>query len=324
MKYGLDRIRKRERPGLRALMDVSRIRTGSLNSYHIAFGLAPRINSAGRLSTADHGVRLLTSQDDNTAAAFAEILENLNRQRKTMQEDIYDDATAVIGKDQADNPLLIYSAGTVNEGVTGIVAGKLKEHYHRPAIVVSQASEQGFLKGTGRSIDTVDLFALLNRHVEIFEKFGGHAAACGFTIAEEKLEEFRTLLLQDMEEMIRRNPSLLEENLYMESIITPEQISLDLARQLQWMEPFGKDNERPLFEVRNLQVLNVYTMGAQKQYRKFQFRTSEGIAYAVAFDTEIQGLYSVKAGDTLRICAEISINNWNGKSSVQLIIKKIL
>ncbi len=324
VKYGLDRIRKRQRPGLNALLNTSGIRSESLSSYNIAFGIAPRINSAGRLSTAEHGVRLLSAPEGSVAASCAEFLEELNSQRKSMQEAIYREAREVIDQEQKEEPFLIYSAGKVNEGVTGIVAGKLREHYQRPVIVVSHSSEEGFLKGTGRSVDRVNLFELLNRHVSIFEKFGGHAAACGFTIAEARLEELRNLLLRDMAELLSEDPDVLSESLHIDAVLTSDQVSLKLARQLQWMEPFGKDNEQPLFEIRDLQVINVFSMGVQKQYRKFQFRAAEGIAYAVAFDTDIPGLYEVKAGDILRICAEMSVNSWNGSSTVQLIVKKIL
>ncbi len=324
VKYGIDRIRKLERPGLKALLEQAKIPANTVSSYQIAFGIAPRINSAGRLSTADQGVRLLSSADPESAAGSAAVLEELNRQRRSLQDQIYHSAVAAIDSGEIETDFILYHAGDANEGVTGIAAGKLRERYNRPVIIVSRSAQEGFLKGTGRSVDGLDLFQLLNRHVKIFEKFGGHAAACGFTLAEDRLDEFRDLVLGDMRQIIQENPSVLEEKLAVDAVLTADQVSMELAEQVARMEPFGKDNEKPLFRINDLYVVNVYSMGAEKQYRKFQFRASEGMAYAVAFDTAMEGLYSVQAGDTIGVCAEIAINTWNGRSDVQLVIRKIL
>ena len=324
VKYGIDRIRKMERPGLKALLERAGIHVSTLTSYHIAFGIAPRIKSAGRMSTADKGVSLLSAGDLKSASESADDLERLNGERRSCQERIYEEALTWIDSRHPDDVFIVYHAGKANEGVTGVAAGKLREHYNRPVIIVSESSEKGFLKGTGRSIDGVDLFDLMNHHVDLFVKFGGHAAACGFTIAEDNLTELRRCLIQDMEEIVHRNPAVLEEHLVTDAVIKAEEVSFELARQISLMEPFGKDNEQPLFQVDDLHVLNVYSMGREKQYRKYQFRTSEGTAYAVALDTGIGGIYDVKEGQKISICAEISINTWNGRSSVQLIVRKIL
>lgn len=324
VKYGIDRIRRMERPGLKALLDRSGINASSLTSYNIAFGIAPRINSAGRLSTADHGVSLLSAEDRSSAADRAELLERLNSERRFLQEKIYKDAVSWIDASQPDDYFIVYDAGKVNEGVTGIAAGKLREHYNRPVVIVSESSEKGFLKGTGRSVDGVDLFELMNRHADLFRKFGGHEAACGFTIARDNLQELRKCLLSEMERIVREDPSVLEEKLETDAVITAGEVSLELARQISLMEPFGKNNEQPLFEVEGLYVLNVYSMGKEKQYRKYQFRAAEGTASAVVFDTEIRGMYDVAPGDTIRVAAEITINSWNGKNTVQLIVRRIL
>lgn len=324
VKYGIDRIRKMERPGLTSLMKNSRINVAALNSYNIAFGIAPRINSAGRMSTADRGVDLLSAVDSQTAEIFAGELEKLNTERKSLQDAIYENAVKTIDAEYPEDPFIIYHAGDAHEGVTGIAAGKLREHYNKPVIIVSQSSREGYLKGTGRSVDKLDLFEMLNQHERLFEKFGGHAAACGFTIAEERLETLRRLLVEEMKDRVEKDPSIIEEDLKTEAVIQPEQVSLSLAQQIEAMEPFGKDNEKPLFRVDNVYVLNVYSMGNEKQYRKYQFRSGDGNAYAVVFDTQLSGIYDVSAGDTISVCAEIAVNTWNGKSSVQLIIRKIL
>ena len=324
VKYGIDRIRKQERPGLKALLQKAKIRVESIDSYLIAFGIAPRINSAGRLSSATQGVGLLSASDAHRAVEFADLLEKLNNRRRSIQDQIYEDAVEEIDSVWPESKMIVYYAGAANEGVTGIAAGKLRDHYHKPVIIVSDSSEEGFLKGTGRSVDRLDLFQLLNRNAHLFEKFGGHAAACGFTLAEKNLKRLRLLLDQGMEELVKEDPSLLEERLPVDAVLTPDQISMGLAQQIRLMEPFGKDNEKPLFEINGLYVVNVYSMGAEKQYRKFQVRIPEGIIYAVAFDTDISEVYQVQAGDTIHVCAEISINTWNGRSSVQLIIRKIL
>ena len=184
------------------------------------------------MSTADQGVRLLTAGDLKSASQSADYLEKLNGERRSSQEKIYEDALEWIDSRHPDDVFIVYHAGKANEGVTGIAAGKLREHYNRPVIIVCESSEKGYLKGTGRSIDGVDLFDLMNHHAGLFVKFGGHAAACGFTIAEDNLTELRRCLLQDMEEIVHRNPSVLEEHLETDAVIKAEEVSLELARQV--------------------------------------------------------------------------------------------
>lgn len=324
VKYGLDRIKKRERPGIEALLRYAGINQDTVNSENIAFGIGPRINSAGRLRSADEAVRLLLATEKDEAAGYAAELEELNKERRSMQDEIYENAVAFIDGEQAGDSFLVYNAGGANEGVTGIAAGKLREHYKRPVIIVADSSQTGYMKGTGRSVEGVDMFRMLDAHADLFEKFGGHAMACGFTIAGEKVEELRKILISDMDELIEKDPSVLEDKIKTDASLETGDLNMQLALQAGLMGPFGKGNEKPIFEVAGLYILDVYSMGAEKQYRKYAFRGPGGRLYAVVFDTDIEGIYDVIAGDTIDVCAEIGINTWNGNSSLQLTIRKIL
>ncbi|MGI6205591.1 MAG: single-stranded-DNA-specific exonuclease RecJ [Anaerovoracaceae bacterium] len=324
VKYGIDRIRKQERPGMNALLRTSSTDLATLSSYDIAFRIGPRLNSAGRLETADESVELLRAEDENEAMKRAQKLESLNSERRSLQDAIFESGVQYIDENLADDPFIVYIAEDANEGVMGIAAGKLKEKYNKPVIIMAPTSPEGYLKGTGRSVDGVDIFRMLNAHVELFEKFGGHAAACGFTISEENGLKLRGILNSDMKKIIEADPDVLERKIETAAVIKADDASLDLALQLEMMEPFGCGNERPLFTVEGLEVTDVYSMGASGQYRKYVCRTSSGRLDAVVFDNEIDGYDTVTAGDTLDAVAEICVDRWNGRSSVQLIIKEIL
>ncbi|MDD7408994.1 MAG: single-stranded-DNA-specific exonuclease RecJ [Anaerovoracaceae bacterium] len=323
VKYGMDRIRKQERPGMNALLKAASIDPYKLSSYNISFGIAPRINSAGRLETADIGVKLLSSSEKNRAEKYADKLESLNKERRALQESIYEAAVEYIESNMPDDPFIVYRAENAHEGVTGIAAGKLKEHYNKPVIIMTPSKEAGFLKGTGRSIEGVDIFSLLNAHVDLFEKFGGHAAACGFTIGEENGRKLRAILNEDMKEILEKKPDLLEKKMRPDAVLRAEEISYELAAQLELMEPFGCGNEKPVFMIEGLSVTRVFSMGSNGQYRKYVCSVQSRNLDAVVFDTDIDQYDLVTAGDTLDVIAEISLNRWNGRTSLQLIIKEI-
>lgn len=324
VKYGIDRIKKQERPGINALLGAASVNPLRVNSYEIAFGIGPRINSAGRLRTADTGVALLSASDPETASVYAGKLEELNRERRAIQDSIYKDAVDYIDGNCRDDLFIIYENDDAHEGVMGIAAGKLKEKYNKPVIIMASANEPGFLKGTGRSIEGVDIFNLLNAHIELFERFGGHAAACGFTISRENGQNLREILNRDMKRLVDEDPDLLKKKIKSDAMITAGDVTFELAREVDLMEPFGSGNERPVFFIEGLSVIRVFTMGNERQYRKYICSGGEsGSIDAVVFDTDIEGYDIVTAGDTLDVMAEVTINSWNGRDSVQLVIREI-
>lgn len=335
VKYGMDRIRRNDRPGLSCLLDAAGIKAEAVGSYNIAFGIVPYINSCGRMKRADMGVELLTGIDTDKNEKLAAAMKELNTLRRSTQDAIYNkavewlEAQAAVPADDGCGErsgipyFVLYYAGDAHEGVTGIVAGKIKEKYYRPVVIVTD-SGNGIVKGTGRSVLGIDLHALLSRYSHLFMRFGGHAGACGFSMKAEHIEYLRNALNEDVKAMLDERPDLLKYVLVPDAVITGDDVTLELARDVRRMEPFGEGNARPVFMIKDITVRNVRKMGAEGQYRKFSCMSKGGRMFdAVCFDSDLEYLDDVCAGDTVEFMGEIDENVWNGRSSVQVVVREI-
>ena len=335
VKYGMDRIRRNERPGLSCLLDAAGIKAEAVGSYNIAFGIVPYINSCGRMKRADMGVELLTGLDIDRNEKLAASMKELNTLRRSTQDEIYNkavewlEARAAVpadngcGENSGIPYFVLYYAGDAHEGVTGIVAGKIKEKYYRPVVIVTD-SVNGIVKGTGRSVPGIDLHALLGRYSHLFMRFGGHAGACGFSMSSEHVDHLRECLNDDVRKMLDDRPGLLDYVLVPDAVITGDDVTLELARDVRRMEPFGEGNARPVFRIKDITIRNVRKMGAEGQYRKFSCMSEGGRMFdAVCFYGDIEYLDDVCAGDTVEFMGEIDENVWNGRSSVQVVVREI-
>ncbi len=324
VKYGMDRIRRNERPGLSCLLDAAGIKAEAVGSYNIAFGIVPYINSCGRMKRADMGVELLTGLDIDRNEKLAASMKELNTLRRSTQDEIYNkavewlEARAAVtadngcGENNGIPYFVLYYAGDAHEGVTGIVAGKIKEKYYRPVVIVTD-SGNGIVKGTGRSVPGIDLHALLGRYSHLFMRFGGHAGACGFSMSSEHVDHLRECLNDDVRKMLDDRPGLLDYVLVPDAVVTGDDVTLELARDVRRMEPFGEGNARPVFRIKDITIRNVRKMGAEGQYRKFSCMSEGGRMFdAVCFDGDIEYLDDVCAGDTVEFMGEIDENVWNG------------
>jgi single-stranded-DNA-specific exonuclease len=324
VKYGMDRIRRNERPGLRSLLEEIKLNPETVSSYNIAFGIVPHINSCGRMKKADIGVELLTGSDRTRLSEITSEIAGLNTERKNAQDEIYKSAVIRLEEGEKIPDFILYDAGKAHEGVTGIVAGKLKEKYYRPVIIVTDSGD-GIAKGTGRSIPGADLHKMLSKYSSLFLRFGGHAGACGFSMKKEDVDYLRESLNADMAEMLVNEPHLLDYVIIPDAVIDADDVTLELARDIRRMEPFGEGNPRPVFEIKNIFVKSVSSMGKQKQYRKLNCMSDRGrIFEAVCFDSEMEGIDSLYSGVRINVFGEIDENVWNGRSSVQIVLKQII
>ncbi len=324
VKYGMDRIKRRERQGLEILLDKIKIDPMKIKSVNVAFGIVPHLNSSGRMAHAGIGVELLTGSNPAEMNSIADKLVELNCQRKDIQDKIVEDAVEFINDNLKDDMFILYDAKNSHEGITGIAAGKLKDKYYKPVIIVTDTLESGVMKGTGRSVPGVDLYSLLNKYDDLFIKFGGHAAACGFSMYKKDIDFLRKALNSDMAELIKKKPSLLTYTIIPDAELSADDITYELAEQVQLMEPFGAENERPVFLVTDILIKNVFSMGNKNQYRKFRcFSESGNMFDVVCFDQDIEDAYRIAEGDIIDIFAETDINTWNGRSSVQLMVKQV-
>ncbi|MEG0663283.1 MAG: single-stranded-DNA-specific exonuclease RecJ, partial [Anaerovoracaceae bacterium] len=209
VKYGLNRLNQGGRLSLATLAKEISLPMGQIGSEQVAFGIVPHLNAAGRIADANLGVEFLMETNPEKAFSRAHQLMEYNTRRKTVQEETYQYCYARILEEYSQCNFPIIKAEDAHEGITGIVAGKIKENIEKPIAIVTPSGE--FLKGTGRSIANVNLYELIKKYEALFERFGGHSGACGFLIKEENLELLRAGVHADFEERKKEDPNLLSE-----------------------------------------------------------------------------------------------------------------
>ncbi len=316
-KYGLERIRAGKRPGLAALRSAAGLEDKALGAEDIAFLLVPQLNAAGRMAEAEICVRLLCGQSMEEVRPLAARLTEYNSLRRAEQEQAFRRIEAALQGRELPAFLLLKAEG-VHEGVAGIVAGKLKDAYCRPAVLLTE-SEDGLLKGTGRSVEGIDLYALLSKQKALFRRFGGHASACGFSLRKEDLPVLRESLEQETEALRAREPALFRPKLLLDGELDPARADLKLLEDLEGLAPFGKDNEKPLFSVRGVRPEQFRFLGREQQHAGFSVRGLRCVLFQV---TEAQRAL-LADGRPISLAGHLEENEWNGRRSLQLRLRDV-
>ena len=308
--------------GLRELIDRSALDYRTLKASDISFGIAPKINASGRLGDASLGVRLLLSDDEQEIRECCSELIDANRERRRLQDEAYERGSSMLGHEFEKGDFVIVEINDSHEGVLGIVAGKLREKINRPVVVISRNGDT--YKGTGRSIPGVDLYEMLDKYRDKFMSFGGHSAACGFTINAACMDELRDELNKDIQNKLKEKPDLLDEIHASDAEIDADDIDLDLAEALQMLEPCGKDNEVPVFLIRNAKVRGWRFLKDDDKMAKFSIVTSDGRNIdSVIFRNAAEAYEAVTEG-SVDIYCNIDINTWRDVRKAQVIAKEIL
>jgi single-stranded-DNA-specific exonuclease len=322
-RYGMRIIDSRRRPGLSRLMDAVGLTNGKIKSENIAYIIVPHLNAAGRLLDARVGVELLTSKDERKIEECVAVLIQNNCERKKIQEEAFLKCREIIAADFSKDLFYVIAPEGVHEGIAGIVAGKIKEEFGRPAIIVTTAAE-GMLKGTGRSIDGLNLYDLLKKQDELFLKFGGHAGACGFLMKSGNLGELRARLNRETEALLQENAGLFDSGLPIDLIIEAENIDLDLAFALEKLAPFGCRNERPLFQIRGVRPAGVNFMGPDRQHVRFSGLGARGRRLPCILFRKAQDYGELLlSGGSHDLTGYPDINVWNGESKIQFVLREI-
>ncbi|MBR0575608.1 single-stranded-DNA-specific exonuclease RecJ [Proteiniclasticum sp. BAD-10] len=327
VKHGLSLVGKTKNAGLRALAKACQVDLENLSAYAIGFVIGPCFNAAGRLSTAKKTVELLFMEDEE-AEGLAQELYALNQTRRAMTEEGVLLAEQRIEEErQGEDSVMVIRLDDVHESLAGIIAGRVKERYYRPAIVLTR-TEKG-LKGSARSIEEYNMFEGLHQAKEHLLKFGGHPMAAGLTLAEENLPAFKAAL--------NAQSQLTEEDLIpkvtIDARLNPARITEGFVRNLAKLEPFGKGNPKPVFAEKKLLITGAFTMGREKEHLKFYFnaggKTVEGVYF---FGTRILRDLLAEEGievedPTLAVkntfCDLLfypDLNTYNGETRVQLKI----
>lgn len=316
VRQGLEMLKRTKNLGLRALMECTNIPKDGINPYHIGFILGPCLNASGRLDTAKRALELLEAKELREAMVLAEDLKVLNDSRKELTEKGVKEAMDQIEASELkqDKVLVVYLP-ECHESIAGIIAGRIREHYSRPTLVLTKA-ETG-VKGSGRSIESYDMFAELNRCRDLFLKFGGHKMAAGVSLPEEHVEILRRRLNENCD----LSWEDMAERIHIDMKLPFAYINEDLIREFSLLAPFGKGNTRPLFAEKNLRVYYPQIVGKNQNVLKFQVQDSTGNRMdAVYFGEARKCLEYIQRKQEMAFTFYPSVNEYNGRRTIQLTV----
>jgi single-stranded-DNA-specific exonuclease len=313
---GLEVINEARREGIRALLRVSGIRPGDARAASIGFGLGPRLNAAGRLGDATLSYKLLVSCEPAAAERLAGRLNEQNRRRKALTEQTYARAEELALASGEDTPLLFAADKTFMSGVVGLVAGRLTEAYYRPAVVVEQGSTES--KGSCRSIKEFHITEALDACSDLLERHGGHAAAAGFTVRNERLDGLQERLLSIAEQKL--SDLELVPTLSIDADVPLSEMNWATVEWLAQLEPCGYANPPALFLSRGVPVEHATVVGKEGQHLKLVLKGEGTVLDAIGFR---MGEQLPALGDRVDIVYHLEVNEWNGDRRLQLTVRDI-
>lgn len=336
VKLGLKELRKTKNHGLNALIALSDININKLTGYHLGFIIGPCLNASGRLDTAKKGLSLLLADSKEEAYKIAEELKKLNDERKDMTVAGVEEAKKQIeSSDLKDDKVLVVFLPDCHESIAGIIAGRIREYYYKPTIVLTK-SEKG-VKGSGRSIEEYNMFKELTKVKEYLTKFGGHPMAAGLSLEEENISLFR----ESLNELTTLTDEDLIPKVAIDVVLPLGYVSEGLVDELRVLEPFGKANPKPIFAERNLKVIRAFLLGKNKNVLKFRVMNKYGKAMDAMYfgDTEsfldelkekfgegeVDKMFmNMENNIEFHITYYPDINEFNGNRYLQIIISNYL
>lgn len=320
-RRGLRALAGTSKLGLRALMAVARVDPAKVNERTVAFGLAPRLNAAGRLYRADAGLELILTEDPLRAAQIAQELDRVNHERRAVERAIRFQAEAQIAElagagAGADPPRALVLAGEEwHPGVVGIVASRLAEEHSRPVVLIALEGERG--RGSGRAgSQAFDLLAGLHACAEHLERFGGHRAAAGLEIERGRVADFARALEAHAERALDPRDTVPLERV--DALVSGGDLGIDLAEELARLAPFGQANPPVALMVAGASFADVRPMG-EGRHARFCVRSPGGRARAVAFGRGVA--LGVAEGEPVRATFALEVNEWNGASEPRLVLR---
>ncbi len=313
VREGLVALANTAKPGLRALMNVSRADPSALNSGTLGFRLAPRINAAGRLRRPDAGLELLLTEDPQRAREIALELDLVNAERRAVEQRILWEAEAQV-RELGPRHAYVLASEDWHPGVVGIVASRIVERHHRPAVLVALDGELG--TGSGRSIPGFDLLGALHDCAPALDRYGGHRAAAGLTVARRQLTDFRAAFERHAERVL--TPELLEPTERVDAIVSGGALGLELAEELERLEPCGMANPAPRLLVPGAQFTDVRPMG-EGRHARFCVSSAGVRARAVAFGCD--GRVGDESADPRDATFKLERNTWNGAVEPRLVLR---
>ena len=318
---GLDQLEESKSPGIHQLLVQTGLVGESLNVGKLVFGLAPKINAAGRMGDANRTVELLTTSDKTRAEELASILVRENKRRQLIQEDIVNDAIRLVHSqvDLENNKVVIIGSKGWHPGVVGIVASRIKDEFSRPAIVIA-FDKEGIGKGSARSIPHLDLYEALSYAAKFLEGYGGHPMAAGLTVREDKFENFKSLFLRNVNKILTNDDLIPAISIDGEMALTD--INSRFMRFLEKLGPFGPGNMRPKFVSRNLSISGQPRLMGNGEHIRFIVSQNGRNYPAVGF--KLSSHYEdLIRGVPVDIAYVVEVNQWQGQSNIQLNVRDI-
>ncbi len=338
VKEGLKRLSHSRNLGIRALIEVNGIEASKLSAYHLGFVLGPCLNATGRLDTALRSLELLGSTTKAQAMQAASKLKELNDSRKNLTKEGVDQAEAYLEEHGfQEDPVLVVYLPQVHESLAGIIAGRVREKHNHPVFVLTQGEEG--VKGSGRSIDAYHMYEHMVRVQECFSKFGGHKLAAGLSLAkrhespEQDVEAFREALNETAD--LTRDDFI--PRVHIDVPMPLSYADLDLAIQLEKLEPFGVGNPKPLFADKQVRFLRGQIMGAKRNCGKYQVASSDGVRAELVYFGDIERfhafldekygagsatkLYEKDCDYEVSITYQVGRNVYRGQESLQLVMQ---
>lgn len=317
VKEGLQRLHHTTNLGLQELIRVNNLEPENISPYHIGFILGPCLNASGRLDTAKRALQLLLADSREEAAVLAGDLKNLNESRKEMTAQGLEKAIEQVeSTSMMEDMVLVVFLPECHESLAGIIAGRLRERYHKPSFVLTRGEEG--VKGSGRSIESYSMYEKLCECKEYLTKFGGHPMAAGLSLEEENVERFRRKL--------NEQSGLTEEDLVEKVTIDVPMpihyIRKDLVQELSLLEPFGKGNEKPLFAQKNLWISQMRVFGKNRNVVKMRLTDENGYPMdGVYFGNGDEFAEEGRGKRKISIVYYPDINMYQGRESLQVIIR---
>ena len=316
VKYGLKKIGSTKNTGLRMLVEKNNLDINNLSAYHIGFVIGPCLNAGGRLKSAKVALRMLLEQDPDRLSGLADELKELNDVRKDMTAKGETEAIEQVERFYMSDKVLVVFLPECHESLAGIIAGRLREHFHKPSFVLTRGEQSA--KGSGRSIEAYHMYQGLCEVSDLLVKFGGHPMAAGLSIEESDIDEFRRRL--------NENAKLTEDDfvpqIWIDVPMPFEYVNEKIVDELKGLEPFGQGNEKPLFAQKSLTIRNVRVLGKNRNVVKMNLVTNTGHPFdGLLFADGDRFLEEQTGQNTIDMIYYPDVNEYNGTRTLQAIIK---
>lgn len=317
VKEGLKRLHKTSNLGLQELCRVNNLEPENITPYHIGFVLGPCLNATGRLDTAKRALKLLCSDQREEASHLAGDLKSLNESRKELTAEGVEEAIALVEHTELKNDsVLVVYLPECHESLAGIIAGRVREKYHKPTFVLTRGKEG--VKGSGRSTESYSMFEKMSECGEYLTKYGGHPMAAGLSLEEKNIEPFR----KKLNELSGLKPEDFVEKVTIDVPMPVNYIRKDLIQEMQLLEPFGKGNEKPLFAQKGLRIMDVRVFGKNRNVVKIKLADEMGYPMdGIYFGDGDLFLEEIRDKKTIAIVYYPEVNVYQGRENLQVVIR---